>query len=60
MKKLLIMILLLMPVFAGGCKMCYSGQLGRDRAPEPTPVGACAPPCGCAAPCESCCPCNGT
>ena len=48
MKKLWIMIFLLMPVFAGGCKLCYSWQLGRDRPPDQAP-GMCAPPC--AAPC---------
>ncbi len=55
MRRLWILTLLLMPVFAGGCKMCYSWQLGRDRAAEPAPA-TCAPPC--ATPCESCCPCN--
>ncbi len=52
MRWLWILTLLLMPVFAGGCKMCYSWQLGRDRAPEQAP-GMCAPPC--ATPCESGC-----
>ena len=41
MKWLWILAVLLMPVIAGGCKMCYSWQLGRDKAPEPAP--ACAP-----------------
>ena len=54
MRRLWILTFLLMPVFAGGCKMCYSWQLGRDRAPEPA-AGMCAPPC--ATPCETGC-CN--
>ena len=37
MKRLWILAFLLMPVLAGGCKMCYSWQLGRDRAPEGQP-----------------------
>ena len=52
MKSLWILTLLLMPVFAGGCKTCYAWQLGRDRAAEPA-QGVCAPPC--ATPCESGC-----
>ena len=42
MKWLWILMLLLMPMFAGGCKVCYSWQLGRDRAAEPAPAAACA------------------
>ena len=33
MKRLWILILLLTPVFAGGCKTCFLWQLGTDRAP---------------------------
>ena len=43
MKRLWILMLLLMPVFAGGCKMCYSWQLGRDRAPRSTAGDVCSP-----------------
>jgi len=56
MKRLYVLMFLLMPVFAGGCKMCYSWQIGRDRAPETPAPAMCAPPCE--APCGSCCPCN--
>jgi hypothetical protein len=55
MKKLWILAFLLMPVLAGGCKLCYSWQFGRDRAPEAQQPGMCAPceapsapSCGCA------------
>ena len=41
MKRLWILALLLMPVFAGGCKLCYSWQLGRDRPAEPAAATVC-------------------
>ena len=43
--KWLWILTLAMPVLAGGCKLCYSWQLGRDRAPETT-QGMC-PTVGC-------------
>jgi hypothetical protein len=51
MKRLWLLAVLLLPVIAGGCKLCYSWQLGRDRAPEAQPA-MCAPPCE--APCSPC------
>ena len=45
MRKLWMLILLLMPVFAGGCKMCYSWQLGRDRAARAGPGDVCPTLC---------------
>jgi hypothetical protein len=58
MKRLLIWtFLLLLPVAVGGCKVCYSWQLGRDQGCSQPVAPACAP---CEMPCGSCpsCGCN--
>ncbi len=52
MRRLWILAILLMPLLAGGCKVCYSWQFGRDRAPEGQQPPMCASPCE--APCSSC------
>jgi hypothetical protein len=54
MRRLWILILVLMPVFAGGCKSGFLWQLGPDRIAVGAPA-TCAPPC--ATPGEPCCPC---
>jgi hypothetical protein len=55
MKKwLTLAALLLLSATAGGCKTCYSWQLGHDRV-EPPPAAyapQCAPACECAPACN--------
>ena len=55
MSRLWILILLLMPAIAAGCKTCFLWQLGPDRIAVGAPGDVCPP---CATPGEPCSPCT--